>query len=142
MRHYSARKRQSDGRWDYACCGVAVGYCRGYAPYGDDIAAMLGRDTVDCLNAEMEQRKDLYHTSGHETKQEACDCYKRYQLDHELRLHPKQENPSELVKCRVCSEFCSGYAMIGAYTMIPLCESHCTREEVENLYSVGESWES
>ncbi len=141
MRHYYSRQR-ADGKWDYTCGDRPIGYCQGYHPYDEKMVNMLGQDEVDRLNAIMEQRKDLYHTCGHNTEQEACECYKQYMLDHHLHLNPKQKDPQQLVKCKVCGEFCSGHAMVGSYTIFRLCEKHCNLEEVSKLYSVGESWES
>lgn len=94
-------------------------------------------------NTKIALNKHKYHTCGHETEEEARKCYKEYMLDYQLRLNPKQENPSQLYKCKVCSEWCSGSATIGWCEYYNLCEKHCTREEVEKIVSpAGEMWVS
>lgn len=80
---------------------------------------------------------------GHDTAEEARECYKSYMLDKHLHLDRKISDDI-LMKCKVkgCEEFTSGFASVGGYSMFILCDKHRTREEVERLYSVGESWES
>lgn len=139
MRYYSARQRESDLRWDYTCGRNPVGYCSCYREF-TDVDDWLSESVRNTENAKMIKNKHKYHTDGHATEEEACECYKQYLLDNSLRLTPKLENPSQLNKCKVCGEFCSGYAVVGECEFITLCEKHCNRDEVEKICTVGEMW--
>lgn len=83
--------------------------------------------------------KDKYHEDGHATEKEACECFKQYQLDHHLRFS-KQLNQQH--KCKICEEYTEGLAYVGEYECFSLCEKHQNRESVEQIYQVGESWQS
>lgn len=142
MRHLSALKRVSDGRWDYTTNGHPTGYCREYAPikeYGSGVNPEAARG----YNQNMLPFVKNFHTDGHETEQEACDCYRKYILDTSLRLTPEEPvNASQQTRCRICNKFTACHSYVGAYNLFVLCPEHQTRECVESLYSVGESWES
>lgn len=140
MIHYNAKQRLSDMRWDYVCGNRPTGYCAGYREFTEKDDFLSEQMRIQ-ENAKMAVHKEKYHTNGHETEEEARLCYKQYMLDNELRLSPKQENPSQLNKCDVCGEFCSGSASIGWCERYTLCEKHCTRDEVERLTEpAGEMW--
>lgn len=83
--------------------------------------------------------KANYHDDGHATADEACECYKRYELDTALRFSTEQSTKRQ---CEVCKEWTQSHATVGGYTVFVLCEAHANRAEVEKLFSVGESWES
>lgn len=142
MNHKCARQRQADGRWDYTYNGAPWGYCREYQPLKDD-GSILPAEMARRENEKMQPLVGNFHTDGHATKQEACDCYKRYQLDTSLRLQPSEpENATQQHKCQVCQKWTACHASVGAYQLFVLCPEHQTRECVESLYRVGESWES
>lgn len=142
MRHYSARQRQSDGRWDYTCGSRPVGYCCEFKPIAED-GTILPAEHARQWNAKIAPLAGNFHTDGHATEEEACECYKRYILDVDLRLMPEEpKDASSQHRCQVCKEFTACYAMVGCYRMFNLCPTHQTREEVEKLLKVGESWES
>jgi len=142
MRH-SAPLQRKDGRWVYTTSRCPTGYCTPYEPPTHKVASMFSEDPDGFIAESIAQEKPFlgnYHDDGHATEEEACECYKRYMLDHKLRLGQKYEN--QMFRCRVCKEFTQGYAGVGPWTMFSLCDAHNNREEVEKLYRVGESWES
>lgn len=146
MNHWKARQRESDGRWDYTShndrSGThAVGYCHAYRPY-DETDTYLPQAMRDALNEKEQEFIHKYHTDGHATAEEACQCRKQYDLDHHLHLCPEVDDPDTLHRCLVCREFCSGHAIVGHHDVYQLCPAHCTRAEVEKLYRVGEHWGS
>ena len=141
MNYLKARQRQSDKRWDYTCMNDRriwpIGYCHEWREYTPE-----ERKTY-CMNdgwyEEYESRKAKYHSTGHATPEEACACYKEYQLDTALRFGTQ---PNRKEQCLVCGEWTQQMAMVGGYETYVLCEKHANREEVEKLYVVGESAES
>lgn len=140
MRHYDAKQRLSSMKWDYACGNHPVGYCAGYREFTEK-DSFLPEQIRTTENEKMLANKEKYHTEGHDTEEEARLCYKQYLLDNRLRLNPEQTNPSQLNKCRVCGEFCSGYATIGECEMYFLCKEHCNRDEVDKLMRPpGQMW--
>ena len=141
MNHNCARQRQ-DGRWDYTRNGRPFGYCREYLPIPED-CGHLPVSQVKEYNAKMDLLKEKFHTTGHATEEEACECFKRYMLDTHLKLQTEEpENANQLLRCKVCNTFTACYASIGPYVLFVLCPAHQTREAVESLYKVGESWDS
>lgn len=141
MNHKCALQRKSDARWDYTINGHPTGYCCAYEPLKE--CTYFSKEVVEAENAKMEPFIGNFHTDGHSTKEEACECYKRYMLDTQLRLPAKEpEKASQAQKCQVCQTWTACIAMVGSYSMFFLCPEHCTRENVEKLYRVGESWES
>lgn len=143
MRHYSAIQR-SDGKWDYTCGNRATGYCHDYMPMVEQLAKYMSKQQLDNFEA----NKDKYHSCGHDSKQEACNCYKQYNLDHYLTFtddKPKSDVSTYVYtqyKCEICGDWTNGHADVGYYVRFNLCASHRSREFVERLYSVNESWES
>lgn len=89
---------------------------------------------------EAEAFKHKYHTNGHATLEEACECYKSYQLDHSLRMD--QVTSSTMHKCQVCGTWTQAIATVGPWLHFYLCDDHRNREEVAKLFSIGESWGS
>lgn len=142
MNHLCARQRKADGRWDYTYNGVPWGYCREYQPLAED-GRIISAEMARHENEKMDPLKVHFHTDGHATEQEACDCYKRYMLDTALRLQPTEpENASQQNRCRVCNKFTACHAGVGPYFLVTLCPEHQTREHVESVFTVGESWQS
>lgn len=141
MNHSCAMQRK-DGRWVYTRNGRPWGYCQEYAQIPAD-AKYLPAKMIAEHNAKMEPLKAKFHTDGHATEEEACECYKRFLLDTQLRLAKSEpENASQQNRCRVCGKFTACYATVGPYRMFILCPEHQTRECVASLLKVGESWES
>jgi hypothetical protein len=130
----------SDQRWDYCCGSHPTGYCHTYKPIPEDEG--LG-EWAKRANEKLAPLAANFHDTGHATEAEAQECYKKYMLDTSLRLTPKEpENPHQLNRCQVCGTFTACHAYVGAYQIFTLCPEHQTRETVESLYEVGESWES
>lgn len=142
MNHKCALQRKSDGRWDYTYNGAATGYCSGpYEPMKE--TAAITQDMADRWNEKMQPHAHKFHEDGHATEQEARDCYRQYMLDSSLFLPAKEPpNATQAQKCQVCGVWTACIATVGSYSMFFLCPEHCTREHVEKLYRVGESWES
>ena len=142
MNHLGPLKRVSDGRWDYTRNGRATGYCREYEPLKED-GSLLSPETARNHNERMLPLVGNFHADGHATEQEACDCYKKYMLDTSLRLTPVEPvNASQQNRCKICDKFTACHAYVGAYQLFVLCPEHQTREHVEAILTVGESWES
>jgi hypothetical protein len=142
MNHLGPLKRVSDGRWDYTRNSRPTGYCREYEPLKED-GSLFSPEMARNHNERMLPLVGNFHTGGHATEQEACDCYKKYMLDTSLRLTPAEPaNASQQNRCKVCDKFTACHAYVGAYQLFVLCPEHQTREHVESLLAVGESWES
>ena len=130
MRHYCAKQRLSDGRWDFCCGRYPVGYCTPYKEWTKEELDRWGFHE-DCPSVQKaKQFKDKHHDCGHETEKEAQECYKQYVLDHVLYFG---ESSNSQRKCQVCGEWTPRYAMLETQ-MFDLCEKHCNRESVDQLY--------
>lgn len=138
MQHKKALQRESDKRWDYTVQWgdriTPIGYCRPFKD-PDEMGVPMNPDTA----ATIRQFKDKHHSHGHETAEEACNCYKEYLLDQRLR-HGELDN--QMVRCQVCGEWTQHVIYLDGYVSYKVCEKHATREELEKLVSVWESWES
>lgn len=110
MNYYKASQRKDTKRWDYTCTNDNRTWPIGYC------------------------RED----GGHETEQEARDCYKRYLLDNRLRLDGDLEHTQKKCEFAGCDCWTSRYAEVDM-RMFSLCDEHRTREVVEKFFSVGES---
>lgn len=140
--NYSCARLRLDGRWDYTRNGLPYGYCCEYKPIPED-AKWISAEQAKRHNEEMAKLAHKFHTDGHTTKEEACECYKQYLLDTKLRLMPTEpENAHQQFKCKACGKWTACHASVGPYRQFDLCPEHQTREEVEKLLTVGESWES
>lgn len=139
MNYLSARQRQSDEKWDYTYNGAPYGYCREYFD-PDNYKTWIREHMTPAEVEKIRSFEDKYHTHGHDTKEEACQCYKEYMLDHRLRLDGKDNSCQR--KCEKCGEWTQGFAEVGCYQLWFLCDEHRNREVVSELYKVGESWES
>ena len=134
MNYYEAKQR-TDGRWDYTRNNHGVGYCREYCE--------IDLGVVHISESEQEEYRataDKHHTDGHETEEEARECYREYLLDHRLMLNRKMEN--EQRKCQVCEEWTQGFAEIDQ-RLFTLCDQHNNREAVETLFEAPHiAWSS
>lgn len=113
-----------------------VGYCGGWPAWLDE-----GADPAPLLpiHQQLEREKLLpfkasFHTTAHETAEEACNCYKTYLLDTGLRF---SEDTHSKQKCEVCGEWTCGVAEVANHAQYRLCPPHANRVEVEKLFSVG-----
>lgn len=114
MKHYKARQHQETSKWKYTVENDGRIYEVGYC--AED----------QCL--------------GHDTPEEAQEHYKQYLLDTRQKFY----NPSDghaMYKCEECGTFTMGHVDISNHAIM-LCEKHQTREIVEKLFKVGESWSS
>lgn len=131
MNYYAARQREKTKKWDYTCRNDGqiwpVGYCAGRL--------------VDVMKVP-EDKREPYHEDGHETAEEAQECYKRYVLDNDLRLDSKMSGQQRRCEADGCEEWTQGLATIRGGQMFVLCDEHRNRETVEGMFSVGEIWSS
>lgn len=140
MNYFDARQRK-DKKWDYTCKNDGaiwpVGYCDKYHPMDKEACSKIGMPFNPAYLEKEERFKHKHHTDGHSSKEEACECYRNYLLDQQLRFSEDREDPDTLHKCAVCKTMTSGTAEID-YQQWNLCKEHRTRDCVEKLFpSVG-----
>lgn len=81
----------------------------------------------------------------HKTKQEAMDCFRKYELDHDVRGYSGEdfnspdgkviEGRNKLDKCVICGTECKSYIQVGIRNIeYYLCEKHLDRESFEKIY--------
>lgn len=150
MNYYAARQRADTLRWDYTRRNDnhihAIGYCRGWEePDEEALVAQFGEHTGKMISQAREDArpyKDRYHTGGHETKEEACECYKRYLLDQRVRLDAGETKDTQH-RCEVdgCEAWTQKQASVDHRTFL-LCDDHRNMETLEKLFNVGEMWSS
>lgn len=140
MKHYQPRQRLSDGRWDYCCEDMPTGYCCPFFDWRETPAlAHMDFSDEDPKVVAMIANRDKHHTNGHETSEEACECYRQYLLDH--RVH--ELTADEARACEECGEWTDHLVEIVNFQIMHLCEKHSSREFVEKFARrVGESWVS
>src|SRR6185503_14244261 len=103
--------------------------------------AQLGQGFAIRIAESMEKKRPFqakYHTEGHADAAEACECYKQYELDHELEFKTLPlEKADTLHKCQSagCPEYTAGIALLGQHRHFYLCDEHRNRAEVEKLIS-------
>lgn len=148
MIYYNARLRL-DGKWDYTYkhddAILPAGYCVPYEwidPYRTDKPHLVYMSDQEKQNIRANREK--YHDTGHDTKEEACNCYKNYLLDNrtEYIIDPEQITEVHMYQCAVCKKLTSGYVTVEGYHRFVLCKEHNNRQSMEILFSVGESWQS
>lgn len=136
MQHCCARQRAADQRWDFTRQGYPTGYCGGF-PKSDNPHNIHGYEE---WVASCEPYRHKFHTDGHATKEEACDCYLEYELDFHLR---ESESSNEQHKCQECGIWTTHIVCLGGYSIYYLCSEHATRDIVKKLHGpVGEIWSS
>jgi len=116
-----------------------IGYCHEFHSFKNDniLKDALSEQQIE----EHEISKDKYHSTGHNTAQEALDCYKKYQLDNTLRLNIKNEH--EQKKCKICGEWTQLSACVDTYSYFNLCEEHNNKETVAKIFNISEQvWSS
>lgn len=120
MQHLKPRQRESDGRYDMTTTlgdqVVPIGYCNGYDKEGEP-----------------------YHTDGHETLDEARECYHEYRLQERTTF---MESPDTKRPCAVegCEEWTRHWAdPWNRY----LCGEHRSIEVIRALTEpMHEGWRS
>ena len=136
MKYYQARKRESDGRWDYTCRHdkyiYAVGYCAGWQEFkGID---GLDPEVFDHFRRDYENKyrplQSKYHEDGHATEAEAVECYRQYLLDTELKTMLDDE-PGD---CKACGILTDYYALLPHGVRWHLCATHNNRFVIEKIY--------
>lgn len=135
MNYYEPKQRTSDGRWDYTRNNRATGYCCEFRPFDEEFVKNyhISESEVEKHN----QFSEKYHADGHETEEQACECYKQYLLDHKLRFSKSQ---NEQRKCQVCKEWTQNFTELDC-RIFTLCDEHNNREEISKIYSAP-SWSS
>ncbi len=144
MRYYEARQR-TDRRWDYTIAHndgtcYPTGYCGGFLDPDDTVKSLGYECYSEEQKAEIRSRKDKYHTAGHETAEEAEECYRQYTLDTKTRFG--MENSDAQRRCEKCGVWTTKRVMIESLEIV-LCDDHQSKETVAELYpKVGTSWVS
>lgn len=144
MNYYAAKQRQSDMKWDYTCSNnnftQPIGYCSEYIDWTPELLSRLG---VPYDHPSFEKQRNFqhkHHNCGHETKQEARECYREYLLDQKLKL--MCENAETQIRCKICGKWTNLYAEIET-NMWNLCEEHNNRKEIEKIFEApDEIWRS
>jgi hypothetical protein len=138
MQYFKAMQR-TDGKWDYTVtwdkATHPVGYCHAWREWTENVQVMSPDQYATAL-----ANQHKYHNHGHDTAEEACACYKEYQLDQHLQLGLENEGVQH--RCLICNDWTSKVARVGRWGALALCDKHNNREEVAKLYEVGESMES
>lgn len=128
--NYYEPKQRNDGKWEYTRNNGPTGYCQKFKPFDKEFV-----ERFHITETEVEKHNrfaDKYHSHGHESFEEACDCYKQYQLDHQLQLNHEDVNQQR--KCAVCGEWTTKFAMLDC-KLWHLCDEHRNREEIEKLHT-------
>jgi hypothetical protein len=120
MNYDEPRQRETDKRWDYTTHNKrtgtrSIGYCRGWD---------------EKTGEKLRPNKDKFHTDGHETREEALECYRQYQLDNELFFG--KELLDSQARCIECGEWTQLMVQVGygVGRVFVLCEKHQNRETV------------
>ncbi len=149
MNYKGPRQRQTTLRWDYAnenkrTGTYPIGYCTGWREDTKESVERWYVDGFDCPSykkdlALRESFREKYHSDGHATYAEACECYRQFLLDQDLRMEGLTNYTQH--KCTVCEAWTQRYAQIDQRQWF-LCDAHCTREEIEKVFTIGESFGS
>lgn len=140
MKHYHAQQRSSDYRWEFVVdddkLTYQVGYCVGVIDLEDPdlIDSLGGRDSVayKYYVANVTPNLHSYHVNGHDTKEEACACYRKFLLENRTSLNIRL---TEAADCVICgSRTVYGATVDGADYL--LCDSHRNLNELGGLMPV------
>ena len=142
MRHLTPAQRETSKRWDYIIShnGISypIGYCGGWT-HPDKLQKDLGEFPLpDGHRKQMLDHQKQYHTNGHETEQDACECYQDYLLDFHMSIHDIE---TQQFKCVICDVWTDRIVHVESHRF-QLCPRHSTRETIKGLFRVGKSWES
>lgn len=119
MNHYKARQRQDTKKWEFTVYNRRTGtHPIGY-----------------CID-----------DGGHETPQEAAECFRKFELDTTIVLTPHGKADADtLHRCRICREFTANVAHVGygIKKSFYLCDDHLGEESIGVLLEpVDEFWSS
>lgn len=133
MRQYGPSKR-NDGKFDYTCKNHmqvwAIGFCQGWENIPESKRENMGMS--DKFYERLLANKSRFHEDGHDTPEEAIDCYREYQLD--VLTDYEAELKDTKKKCEVCGEWTQGVARVKQVNEeIVLCDEHRTRHVVNEL---------
>lgn len=139
MNYYGPLQRKDTKRWDYtrtndgdAC---PVGYCAGWKDK-ETLIEQLGEEAGNQLHAEREPYQNNFHTNGHVSAEDACECYKQFLLDFCLRLDKSFTDAQK--KCEACGAWTQKFAEVKMRLFV-LCDEHRNRQEIEKRLSIGTS---
>ena len=141
MRHYRARERRLDDRWEYTVevngLSYPVGYCIKLPDLKSEyLIAALGsvRSPAYLYYAKsVADHSGSFHSDGHASKEEACICYRKYILDNRLRISVAFARAP--AKCQICREQTYLMATVDATRFI-LCDQHRNRKQIEVIMPV------
>ena len=127
MNYYEARQINEGplkGKWHFTSANRRsgthpVGYCSRWRDEGDKA---------------VEISEEEFNAHAHDTREEAEECYRQYELHH-ARFADPPENPQQLHRCEAkdCSEYTAGLAEVGQTRLLFLCDAHRNRETLETL---------
>lgn len=138
-RIYSARQRQSDGRWDMTVASDeenwchAIGYCCGsFAevwpehPRESHLMAWRTEQRYHADRAKALPFATKYHSDGHATAKEAESCYRVHEIDQGRRsfTESKVQRP-----CEACESWTQRRVEL-ALQILNLCEQHDNPEGI------------
>lgn len=138
--------QRKDGRFDYVCTNgagtFAIGYCfNGEKPFFalswnelSDVVKSMYRDQEhwDFEKAKHAERLHEYHNNGHETAEEAIQCYARYEvLEHSFR----HEDKEAMKKCAVCDIWTKHRVLVGQSREYVICLPCDSEEAILKLHS-------
>ncbi len=154
MNHYAARELQQEGRptglWHYTCENNGriwpVGHCSWFRTC-PECDGRLGSATCStcqdqgCILVEPRDR-----CPGHTSAEEACEHYRQSLLDRASFTARADVGSWPKRKCenKECSREATHVARVPGshYIRHDFCETHCVREELSKLVTVGECWSS
>lgn len=141
MNYDKPRQRDDDKRWDYTSMNdgrvMPIGYCHAWRDW-TEADKKMGLHLLSSVR-DHAVYKEKYHTDGHATYEEACACYKDYQLDKNTR-YDAQTEPWE--PCAVCGVRTTHAVTVEGWEKVHLCDQHRSRKFFEPLFNVGESYHS
>ncbi len=147
MRYYCARQRRVDDNWEFTIefngLSYPIGYCIGVPNLdSESLIEALGSKESPAYKYYRDyviSHLTSFHSFGHHSKEEACNCYRKYLLDTRLELDHVVSGPRR--RCQVCNELTHMMATVDT-THYYLCDDHRTREMVERFCPpVFERWE-
>lgn len=142
INHFKPRQLL-DGKWHYAneqdkIRVQGVGYCQQWVPWEEfwlDITGLTPEDYV--LH---DKYKYKHHVLGHDTPEDACECYRMYLIDH-ARFGEKTRIKA-ISTCMACKNKNGCYSIIVAGDEYVLCPDCCDTKGLERCFPVpGESWQ-
>ena len=140
MKHYYARQQTDGYRWEFVVDDdgliYSVGYCSG-APDFDDPALIeslggKGSEAYRWYRFRVEPWISRYHKNGHDSKDEACACFRMYLLDYHTDFSVEL---GQMCECMICAQPTHLGAMVYGQAYV-LCDQHRNRDELNGLMPV------